>query len=470
MLIASSLLLILSTISSLFVDQTQIIQQLINRNAGKTVTIPPGTYIVRTIDVPKQTQLIIGSKTILKGAPGSQSLPILNLATGVQIRGTGLIDGNRSVRRKGMGIRIFDAQGIKITGIRIRNVAEQGIQIAGCTNVTLTNVQVNGCGAKGNDQFQGINFVTSKNVRVTGCRIANAQHGIQWWGDDTNGWCEDFRITGNQIQNVDGGGIWGNKGRRITVATNTVKTCGDVGVDFEHSVDCSATNNIVSDCKNYGLATFHSSERITFTNNKVYQGVKYGHGIGLIGDGTSKNISFTGGIITTKGATACGLLTVGTNVASIITVKGIRITTEGKSGIPIRIIDNNQFRLTNNLITSIIGSTGISLEGSSNSLVEGNTIVHRGTDTSKKGDRGGIFVYFRSPEYPAQGNKIMRNTIQGFTTGINDECWGNVNSNNVFEQNTTPNIVHRASNGTWGGKVIQNQTRARVMAPVEIKQ
>jgi hypothetical protein len=466
----SSVLLTFIAANSFVIDQTQILQQLINRNAGKTVTLPAGTYMVRTINVPKQTQLIIGAKTILKGLPVSQALPILNVSTGVQIRGTGLIDGNRFARKKGVGIRAFDAQGVSITGIRIREVAEQGIQMAGCSKITLTNVSVNGCGVKGIDQFQGINFVTSKSVKITGCRITNAQHGIQWWGDDTNGWCEDFRISGNQVQQVDGGGIWGNKGRRITVANNTVKTCGDVGVDFEHSTDCSATYNTVSDCKNYGLAIFHSSERIVFTGNKVVQRVKYGHGIGLVGEGTSKRISFLGGTITTQGADACGLITVGTNVANEVTVKGVRITTEGKAGMPIRIIDNNQFQLISNTLTTGIGPTGISLEGSSNSLVEGNTIVHRGTDASKKGDRGGIFIYFRSAEYPAQSNKIVKNNIQGFTTGINDECWGNVNSNNIFQQNVTPNIVHRASNGTWGGKVMQNQTRARVMAPIEVKQ
>ncbi|MCC5612780.1 right-handed parallel beta-helix repeat-containing protein, partial [Nostoc sp. CHAB 5834] len=192
MQLVSTLLLALTITSTFIVDQTKMIQQLINKNAGKIVTLPSGTYMVRTINVPKQTQLVIGAKTVLKGLPVSQALPILNLSTGVQIRGTGFIDGNRSVRKKGVGIRAFDAQSISITGIRIREVAEQGIQIAGCNKITLTNVQVNGCGATGIDQFQGVNIVTSKVVRITGCRILNAQHGIQWWGDDTSGWCEDF--------------------------------------------------------------------------------------------------------------------------------------------------------------------------------------------------------------------------------------------------------------------------------------
>lgn len=470
MQLISFVLLVLTVTSTALVDQTALLQKLLNRNAGKAVTLPAGTYFVQTLTVPKQTRLTIGAKTIIKGLPTDQSLPVLNLSAGVRITGTGLIDGNRTQRKRGIGVRLFDARGISINGVRIREVAEQGIQMAGCQKVALTNLQISGCGAKGVDQFQGINIVTSRDVQVTGCRIDNAQHGIQWWGDDTGGWCENLRISGNRVRRVDGGGIWGNRGRNVTVTNNTTEICGDVGVDFEHSQNCSASGNTVRDCKNYGLAIFYGSERITFTNNKVYQGSAYGHGIGLVGDGLSKQISFVGGSINTKGPNACGLTTVGTNVAENVLVKGVRIVTEGKGGIPIRVIDNNRFQIINNPLISGISPTGISLEGSSQSIVENNLIAHSGSDASKLGERGGVFVYFRSAEYPAQNNHIRGNTIRGYKTGINDECWGNVNSSNVFEQNITPNLVHRASNGVWGGKTLQNRTEAKLTTPVEIKQ
>lgn len=443
--------LYLAITGTVLVDQTALVQKLLNRNAGKAFTLPAGTYMVRTLTVPKQTRLTIGSKTIIKGLPTIQPLPVLNLSTGVRITGTGLIDGNRTRRKKGVGILLSGAQGVTVNGLRVREVAEQGVQVVGCKKVALTNLQITGCGVKGADQFQGINIVISQDIQVMGCRVENAQHGIQWWGDNTNGWCENIRITGNRIRRVDGGGIWGNKGRNVTVTNNTTELCGDVGVDFENSQHCSATGNSVRDCKNYALAIFHTSEQITFTNNKVFQGPNYGHGIGLLGEGLSKQISFIGGAINTKGSGSCGLVTVGTNVATDVLIKGIRIVTEGKEGVPIRILDNNRFRIINNPLISGVSSTGISLEGSSQSLVEGNVISHRGSDKSNRGERGGVFVYFRSAAYPAQNNQVRRNTIRGYKTGINDECWGDVNSNNVFEQNTTPNLIHRAANGAWGG-------------------
>ena len=450
-------------------DQTDVIQRLLTKNAGKAIKLPVGTFNIRTLTVPARTQLTIGPTTTLRGLPTDKPLPILLLMSDVQVNGSGLIDGNRMQRRQGTGVRIDSARNVSISGIRIRGIAEQGIQIVASRSIRLTNIHVSGCGVKGIDQYQGINLVISQDIHVTGCSVEDAMHGIQWWGDDTNGYCENIWISGNRVRRVTGG-IWGNRGRHVIVSNNTAEVCQDVGIDFEHSFNCSAIGNTVRDCKNYALATFYGSERITFTKNRVFQGLNYGHGIGLCGEGTSKQISFIGGSINTKGPGSCGLLTVGTNVAQDVLVQGVSIVTEGKNGMPIRVVDNNQFQLVNNPLIAGANPAGISLEGSSRSLIQGNTIVHRGIDSSAPGERGGIFVYFRSPEYPAQHNTIRGNTIRGYRTGINDECWGNVNSQNSFENNIAPNLFHRASGGDWGGKALQNRTEAKTTMPLNTKQ
>jgi parallel beta-helix repeat protein len=464
-----SIALALTLTRDVLADHTNLLQQLLTKNAGKSVKLPTGTFTVRTLTVPKQTHVTILQTTIIKGLTSDQPLPIVSLQSGVRLDGAGLIHGNRSQRKVGTGILVQSAQNVSITGIRIREVAEQGLQVVGSKKLAFTKLQIYGCGVKGINQHQGINLVISQDIQISGCLVEDAQHGIQWWGDAANGLCENIRINNCRVRRVTGG-IWGNLGRHITVANNITETCADVGVDFERSSNCTAIGNTVRDCKNYGLATFYGSERITFTNNRVYQGQAYGHGIGLCGEGTSKHISFIGGSINTKGPSSCGLVTVGTNVAQDILVQGVRIVTEGKDGIPIRVLDNNQFQIINNPLISGANPVGISLEGSSRSLVDGNTIVHRGIDNSEVGQRGGIFVYFRSAEYPAQNNRISKNTIKGYRTGINDECWGDVNSNNVFELNVTPNLIHRQSNGIWGGKALRNQTERKLAAPVQIKQ
>lgn len=452
------------------VDNTKTLQQLLNKNAGKTLTLPVGTFNVSTLNVPKQTKLTIGPKTILRGLPTTAALPVLQLQAGVTLTGTGVVDGNRRVRTKGLGVLVSQVNNVTVDGLRIKEVAEQGIQVKSSKNIILRNMVIRSTGAKGIDQAQGINLVISQNIQISGCRVEDTQHGIQWWGDEVNGYCENLVIRNNVVRRMHGGGIWGNRGRNITVTSNITEVCGDVGVDFEHSFNSTATNNTVRDCKNHGLAVFFASENIKFINNRVTQGAAYGNGIGLCAEGLSKNISFIGGTINTKGPEACGLATVGSNVAQDVLVQGMRIVTEGKNGTPIRVLENNQFRIINNPLISGVGAAGISLEGSSRSQVLGNTIVHQGVDTSPANERGGVFLFFRSADYPAKDNRVTNNTIRGFKTGINDDCWGDVQSNNIIEQNTTPNVVHRQSNGIWGGKAQQNVTAARVAAPVQVKQ
>lgn len=454
---------------SLLIDHTDSIQRLLNKYAGKSIKLPAGTFNVRTLTVQPHTRLTINSTTILKGLPTDRPLPILAISSDVHVNGLGQIHGNRTQRRTGTGIRLDSAQDSVVTGIRIREVAEQGVQVVSSRRIKLINLHVTGCGVKGVDQYQGINLVISQDVQVRGCFVEEAMHGIQWWGDEVNKYCENIWISGNRVRRVTGG-IWGNRGRNVIVSNNVTEICQDVGIDFEHSFSCSAIGNTVRDCKNYGLAVFYASERITFTKNRVFQGVNYGHGIGLCGDGISKQISFIGGSINTKGTASCGLVTVGANVVQNVLIEGVNIVSEGKNGIPIRVVDNNQFQIINNPLIAGSSPTGISLEGSSRSIVQGNTIVHRGTDKSDLGSRGGIFVFFRSQEYPAQQNKIHGNTIRGFRTGINDDCWGDVNSQNSFEGNTAPNLVHRSVSGNWGGKVLKNRTDAKTVMPLKVNQ
>ena len=452
---------------NLLIDHTDLIQQLLNKYAGKTIKLPAGKFNVQTLTVQPHTRLTINSNTILKGLPTDKPLPILAILSDVHVNGSGQIHGNRIQRRFGTGIQLNSSQDCTVNGIRIVEVAEQGVQVVSSKRIQLTNLHVTGCGVKGVDQYQGINLVISQDIKVRGCYVEDAMHGIQWWGDETNKYCENIWISGNRVRRVTGG-IWGNRGRNVIVSNNVTELCQDVGIDFEHSFNCSAIGNTVRDCKNYGLAVFYASERITFTKNRVFQSSNYGHGIGLCGEGTSKQISFIGGTINTKGAASCGLVTVGANVVQDVLVQGVNIVSEGSNGIPIRIVDNNQFQIINNPLIAGSSPTGISLEGSSRSIVQGNTIMHRGVDKSMLGSRGGVFVYFRSREYPSQNNKIQGNTIRGFRTGINDDCWGDVNSQNSFEGNLSPNLVHRSVGGNWGGKVLRNRTEAKAVMPLKV--
>lgn len=439
-------------------DQTIKIQKLLDTHAGQTVILPKGTIWITTLNVPKKTHVMINEGTIIKGLPTKQALPLINLSTDVLITGLGKLDGNRRNRNTGVGIRAFDSDNIRIADVTISEIAEQGILLAGCAKISIINVKVNSCGAKDVDQFQAINIVTSNYVNITGCSVDGAQHGIQWWGDESKGWCKQIEINKNLVRNVKGGGIWGSKGESVSITNNSVSTCGDVGIDFESSKNSQASNNIVRNCKNYGLAVFFASKNITFFKNKIYQDTNFGHGIGLTGEGKSSAIIFSSNTVSVKGTSRCGLVTDGVDIATNVTIEKSTFTTTGKEGIPIRILDNDNFNVVNNPSIRGAGAVGISLEGSSNSVVSGNKVTHLGKDNNKFGVQGGIFIYYRSTNFPAKNNIVKSNVVSGYKTGINDDCWGDVNSNNLFENNITPNFAHRAANTAWGGKSINNKT------------
>ena len=467
------LTLILSLLLIMFnpADQTDRLQKLLNAGSGKTVIIPSGIFMVRALTVPPNTRVIIGRSTTIRALAmpkiDDTFVPMLLLKSGVKLEGGGLLDGNRTVRTHGQVIRIREADNVTVSNLRIQGSAEQGIQAEVAHNLIIRNVTVTNCGAKGVKQYQGINLLFSKKCLIEGCRVDNVQHGIQWWGDQLFGWCEDIRIINCRVKRAEGG-IWGSLGRQVLVTRCVVENCTDVGIDFEGSQQSTAADNTVRNCKNYGLATFFASENITFRNNRVEQDASNGHGIGLCGVGISRNITFSGGSITVKGTNSCGLLTVGPNIAENVRVENVRIIAQGKEGIPVRILENNNFQIVNNPLIGGKHRWGISLEGACDCRVEGNTIVHQGSDLSEPGEGGGVFVFFRSAQYPAKRNQISLNAIQGYTTGLNDDCWGDNNSGNVFSQNTTPNLYHRGDENAWGGKATGNRTTLKANTPIRM--
>lgn len=116
---------------------------------------------------------------------------------------------------------------------------------------------------------------------VLGNTIDGSPFGIQWWGGDAAGGangalanerkCGEFTITANIVRNISapggGAGIWGSMGYDITVTSNNVKNCNDVGIDFEGCFDCEAIGNVVTNCTNGCLTTFFISVDILFASN-----------------------------------------------------------------------------------------------------------------------------------------------------------------------------------------------------------
>jgi hypothetical protein len=98
---------------------------------------------------------------------------------------------------------------------------------------------------------------------VTDCVISGYNHGIAWWGGDSNtsvdGAVENERkakniiISNNNISDIKMGGIWGSMGENITITGNNVRISG----------------NTVSKCHFGGITTFYICRNVSIVGNSV---------------------------------------------------------------------------------------------------------------------------------------------------------------------------------------------------------
>jgi|GEM_PF-5656122 len=151
------------------------------------------------------------------------------------------------------------------------------------------------CPSQGLEFFgaAGIDLYYADNFRILYTKLNGYSHGFQYWGGDsnptigknsdgsdkkepvrlrdTNGLriprgIKNGRIIGCEVRDVLGGGIWGSMGDDILAINCTVERCGDVGIDFEGSVNCKAIDCTVRDCVHGGLATFYACDNIEWRN------------------------------------------------------------------------------------------------------------------------------------------------------------------------------------------------------------
>lgn len=124
-------------------------------------------------------------------------------------------------------------------------------------------------------KVSGIYISYAKSVVVSANYIENHKEGVQWWGGDalaegdsmsSERKCYDIVISDNTVLNTVGG-IWGSMGQRVKVKGNSVINCGDVAIDFEGCVDCTASVNSTGFTGNGCLTVIGLSRNIRFIDN-----------------------------------------------------------------------------------------------------------------------------------------------------------------------------------------------------------
>lgn len=296
---------------TLAVDVTLAIQAAINAVAGTAAALyfPPGTYLISaTLQMASDLRLLgEGRLSVIKSTTITTDLLFISgsgtsAADTVKKQNVRIGDLSFDGLTDSYAIRVLTTDNVEVRGCYANNCflfkCDSHLPInrndgtpdpnatAGFTaeSQCCTNINVSGNVVQGNSTATlaaGINFqyvadaVCANNV-IRGCR-----HGVQWWGGDSNNarggqfanprWARRIAITGNVVDTMMRGGIWGSMGQGITVAGNTVKDCGDVGIDFEGTWDSVASGNVVANTGKGCLSTFFNCRNVLFTGNTCTQ-------------------------------------------------------------------------------------------------------------------------------------------------------------------------------------------------------
>lgn len=278
-------------------DITPQLQELLSKY--DTVFFSKGNYLISSGLQLKTGQVIAGdglANLINKSISTAFNFFDITSKENIKITGINFIAkaGNKNIVN---GVQAANIKGLVLRNIKTENAglllinspavgyAKTEVYKAGDINTRSTNVNISDCSCTGTTlargNTSGVIFYFVDNWKVSNSSFKNYNHGIQWWGGDSNplrnGDTGNIRKAKNGIienvtvDNVAAGGIWGSMGENIVILKCKVSNCGDVGIDFEGCFNCTAKNNKVINCNNGCLTTFHFNKNILFDSNTISQ-------------------------------------------------------------------------------------------------------------------------------------------------------------------------------------------------------
>ena len=327
------------------------LQSAANAANGKTLYIPPGTYMTSGLTINGPTQ-VIAPGTILKPTGGEAVLSVKRATT---IIGIG-IDGNGS---GAMAINLSNTSGVTIQDCTIRNInhSPASIQADNATSFKILHCTIE------NNSHSGVTMAYSHQGTLDYNTVTNSGGcGMYWWGGDAdwrkgpisgNG-VSDLTFIGNIIKHSGlkwgsqscGAAIFGSLGENITMKNNYVDWCGDVCLDPEGGTNFTIEDNYVKNGKNGGITTFYRASHALINHNTVVQESGFQNGIKIYGQGTSQYHTITNNTITVNGSN--GIMSYH-NTLSNSTISGNDITVTG-SGHGIAIDGGDENTISNNTI------------------------------------------------------------------------------------------------------------------------
>lgn len=425
-------------------DATTTLQAYLN--SGAVLTIPPGVYTVTSITVPAGATVNCFGTIKLKNGSTNH---VVTMNAGSRWYG-GEIDGNKANCPSGLFGFFTDRQDdIIIKDVYVHDCKDVGIEFTEMSKIVVEGCRIENCIG------QAISLNFGSQARIANNFMSGCQNGCQWWGGDgaiTNDrGIFDVTISGNIVQNMTGGGIWGCLGQRITVTGNTVMNVGDVGIDLENCDFFTVSGNSVKNGANGGITTFYRAASGQINGNTVMQESGMGPCIKCYGAGVSVGLSFVGNTLINTGNQPGFYADDGVLIDFVFEDNYVQVI----NGRGLRIADGENAVIRGNRIFVTSGSVGIDCQGFDYAQISDN-YVHSSSDSSSSHyGNGGIVLYWRNATYPGKYCEVSGNTIVGFNTGINDNCWGDSASGNAIRNNRVNTIYHNGTSG-WTGVATGN--------------
>jgi polygalacturonase len=253
--------------------------------AGQTLVFPKGRY--------RFFQMPLVSNTTIEGEAGAKIEPvggygfILSGVENITIKNLEFVGTNEQIAVFSSKSRNITVQNCKANCRLFAGSLQQAYsQVTDADLTKDVKILTNTC--TGTNKIVGdaaIYFIYCDGATADNNVIENYAHGIAWWGGGANHnddgalsnprKTKNIKITNNKIKNIGGagsliptgGGIWGSMGDGVTVKTNLVENCHDVGIDSEGSRNVIVSGNIVKDCEQGCLATFFFNQKVIFSKN-----------------------------------------------------------------------------------------------------------------------------------------------------------------------------------------------------------
>jgi hypothetical protein len=257
-------------------EDTYSITQAIQANKYGAIHITKGTYIVDKINLPDSVTIILDEGSIIQKKAGTAGAIFYINGSNIQIKGSGVLDGNRTNVISSTGICISanlnSFHDLKIDGITIQNTKGQGgygIYLEDISNVTITNTKIL------NTEYIGM-FIRSVDVPVLGNEDLGMPQGqvlttgsglcIEFFGNVANSVCSNNTTVGGSM------GISFSKTFKSTCSNNSIFNPTYYGIEQSATLNTSVTGNIID---GQGLAQFgincnSNAQKVTITSNSVY--------------------------------------------------------------------------------------------------------------------------------------------------------------------------------------------------------